>query len=223
MEPVVRAIRAELPALAISVDTFRAGVAEAAADAGADIVNDVSAGRLDPRMAAVVQATRCAWAMMHMRGTPETMMAPAATDYEPDGVVARSAAELTEAVAAAEAAGVPRWDVLIDPGFGFAKTTEHTLELARALALWRAKLGDYPCLVGLSRKSSLARMIPRLRSESAAMRDFATAGAIVVAMQSGAEVLRVHNPRLIDSVIAAYELQGDSSIDYLVESGCAVL
>lgn len=206
VEPVVRAIRDELPSLAISVDTFRAGVAEAAADAGADIVNDVSAGRLDPRMPAVVRATRCAWALMHMRGTPETMMEPAATDYGPGGVVAQSAAELAEAVAGAAAAGVPRWDVMVDPGFGFAKTAEQTRDLARALAQWTVAVGDYPCLVGISRKSALTRMIPRLRNEGASMRDFATAGAIVAAMYCGADMLRVHNPRLVDSVTAAYEL-----------------
>lgn len=206
VEPVVSAIRAEHPALAISVDTFRSSVAASAVESGADIVNDVSAGRLDPKMTEVVLAKRCAWAMMHMRGTPATMMSPEATDYEPDGVVASAAAELSHAVLGAGRAGVPRWDIIVDPGFGFAKSASQSRELARQLALWKAKAGSFPCMVGLSRKSSLTHIVPRLREEGASDRDFATAGAIVAALHSGADMLRVHNPYMIDAVAAAYDL-----------------
>jgi dihydropteroate synthase/2-amino-4-hydroxy-6-hydroxymethyldihydropteridine diphosphokinase len=211
VEPIVRAIRDEHPGLAISVDTFRASVAGAAIDAGADMVNDVSAGRLDPKMIETVLLNRCAWAMMHMRGTPETMMTPKATTYGPGSITSSVAAELLPAVAEAERAGVPRWDVLVDPGLGFAKNASQSCDLARQLPQWKYEMGDFPSLIGLSRKSLLTHVVPRLCHEAPADRDFATAGAIVAAMHSGADMLRVHNPYLADVIRVAYDLWAEGN------------
>jgi dihydropteroate synthase/2-amino-4-hydroxy-6-hydroxymethyldihydropteridine diphosphokinase len=208
--PVVGAIRREHPGLAVSVDTFRSRVAAEALDAGADLVNDVSAGRLDANMVNVVRSKRCAWAMMHMRGTPETMMRADATDYGPGGVAPTVALELSGAVSQAVAGGVPRWDIVVDPGLGFAKGAAQSRDLARGLAAWKSAMGAFPCLVGLSRKSCLTHVVPRLRGTEARDRDFATAGAIVAAMYSGADILRVHNPRMADVVAVAHDMRPDA-------------
>lgn len=213
VEPLIRAIRSEHDDLAISVDTFRAEVASAAIDAGADIVNDVSAGNLDPRMAEVVRRKKCAWAMMHMRGVPETMGSERNTFYEEGSVVATVAEELGASVACALSAGIPRWDLIVDPGFGFAKTSAQSIELARGLASWKKRVGAFPCLVGLSRKRNLTSILPHLEGCDPKERDFATAGAIVAAMNNGADIIRVHNPALADTVTAAYEFQRETHGD----------
>jgi dihydropteroate synthase len=204
--PVVDAIRREHPQIAISIDTFRSQVAAEALDAGADIVNDVSAGHLDVAMRSTVGTKRAAWIMMHMRGTPETMMSHAMTDYGHEGVVAGSARELCSAVTSAVGAGIPRWDVVVDPGVGFAKTACQNVDLLQHLGMWKKRVGSYPCVVGLSRKSALCNVVPHLRDQPANERDFASAGAVVAAMAGGADVFRLHNAAVRDAVAAAYAL-----------------
>jgi dihydropteroate synthase len=190
------------------VDTFQSRVAAAVLDCGADMINDVSAGGLDDKMHDVVMSRNCLWVQMHMRGTAQTMASAAMRDYggEPDGAVAVSASELAVAVARAVVGGkgMPRWQVLVDPGIGFAKGAAQSAAILRDLASWRRLVGPYPCVVGVSRKSALCGLIPRLGAEEdAAGRDFATAGAAVAAMYAGAEMFRVHNPKVADALRAA--------------------
>lgn len=112
-------------------------------------MNDVSGGTFDPHMLRTVAALRVPYCLMHMRGTPQTMTALAT--YSPDPV-ADVTAELGQRVAAAEAAGIHRWDLIVDPGIGFAKGLEHNLALLRGLRRLREGLGRLPVLVGVSRK-----------------------------------------------------------------------
>lgn len=189
--PAIQLIRSmpECAGVAISVDTYRADVAEAAINAGADIINDVSAGMLDPDMlptAARLGATIC---LMHMRGTPTTMSGM--TEY-PEGVVAGVASELLERVAAAEAAGVRRWRIMLDPGLGFAKTAQQNLELLRCLGDLRRWPGleTLPWLVGASRKSFVGAVTG---VEVPAERTWGTAATVAAAVAGGADVVRVHD------------------------------
>jgi dihydropteroate synthase len=199
----VRAVRQAYPEVIISVDTFQSRVAAAALDCGADMINDVSAGRLDDKMHDVVMSWNCLWVQMHMRGTPQTMTSAAMRDYRPEGAVVGSASELGSAVARAVCSGIPRWQLLVDPGIGFAKDATQSAAILRDLASWRRRVGPYPCVVGVSRKSALCGPIPRLRQEDVAARDFATSGAVVAAMYAGAEMFRLHNPKVADALRAA--------------------
>ncbi|MFZ2493805.1 MAG: dihydropteroate synthase, partial [Thermoanaerobaculia bacterium] len=151
--PVIEAIRRR-SAVALSVDTRKAAVAEAAIDAGADIVNDVSALRFDPAMPAIVASREVPVILMHMRGEPSTMQQHAVYDE----VVADVARELTERSREAVAAGVKSDRILLDPGIGFAKTFEHNLELlARCGELARLA----PLVIGASRKGFIGHLTGR--------------------------------------------------------------
>jgi dihydropteroate synthase len=178
--PVVRALAG---AVTVSVDTYKAEIAAAALDAGAEIVNDVSGGRLDPELLAVVARHR-AWIILgHLRGTPAEMSAHARyTD-----VVTEVKRELAERIDAAIAAGVPGARILVDPGLGFAKSGAHNLELL-------ARLGELvalgcPLVVGASRKSFLGTLTGRAVDD----REVATAAANTAAILGGARVVRVHD------------------------------
>lgn len=168
-----------------SVDTLNSQTAERAADAGVDIINDVSGGLADPGMAAVVARTGLTYIAMHWRGHARTMD----TLAEYDDVVATVVAELTERVAVLEAAGVARSQIVLDPGLGFSKDAEQNWRVfARLDAL--APLG-LPVMVGASRKRFLAGVLP----EDATIidRDLPTAVLSVLAAQAGAWAVRVHD------------------------------
>jgi dihydropteroate synthase len=169
----------------VSVDTMRASVAGAAIDAGAVIVNDVSGGRADPRMAAVVAAGGASWVLTHARGASRDMYATAVYD----DVVQDVAAELRARVDDAVAAGVDPDRLILDPGIGFAKRPEHNWTLLAHLDALVA-LG-FPLLVGASRKSFLADVLPE--SRAAADRDAATVATTVMAALAGAWGVRVHD------------------------------
>lgn len=168
-----------------SVDTLNSQTAARAADAGVDIINDVSGGLADPGMAAVVARTGLTYIAMHWRGHARTMD----TFAEYDDVVATVVAELTERVAVLEAAGVARSQIVLDPGLGFSKDAEQNWRVfARLDAL--APLG-LPVMVGASRKRFLAGVLP----EDATIidRDLPTAVLSVLAAQAGAWAVRVHD------------------------------
>ncbi len=150
--PVIAGLRRKLPGIALSVDTGKAIVARAALAAGADAVNDITAGR-DPAMFAAVAAHRAVIVLMHMQGEPATMQA--APRY--DDVEAEVTAFLLARMRAAEAAGVPAEAVVLDPGIGFGKTVAHNLALLDALPRIGAASGR-PVMVGLSRKAFLGRL-----------------------------------------------------------------
>ena len=179
----VEAVRAEVGSdVLISVDTFRADVAkEAVSVCGADIVNDISGGEIDPGMFATVAELGCPYVLMHMRGTPATMQSM--TDY--DDVAAEVATYLSKRAAELHALGVS--DVILDPGFGFAKTLEQNYRLLGSLGSIAA-LG-MPVLAGMSRKSMLSRL-PGVAAEAMAA---ATTAVNVLALERGAAILRVHD------------------------------
>ena len=168
-----------------SVDTLNAETADRAADAGVDIINDVSGGLADPGMAAVVARTGLTYIAMHWRGHARTMDTLA--DY--DDVVATVVDELTERVAVLEAAGVARSQIVLDPGLGFSKDAEQNWRVFARLDAF-APLG-LPVMVGASRKRFLADVLP----DDAAIldRDLPTAVLSVLAAQAGAWAVRVHD------------------------------
>jgi dihydropteroate synthase len=180
--PVVMAIR-ERSGLPISVDTRKAAVARLALEAGADIVNDISALEDDPAMAGLAAASGAALVLMHKRGEPKTMQA--APDYA--DAVAEVRGYLGRRAELALAAGVPRDRIVLDPGFGFGKRYEDNLDLLIHLA--EISGAGYPVLVGLSRKSFLGTATGRGVGERLA----ATAAAQTVAMLSGAAIVRAHD------------------------------
>ena len=168
----------------LSIDTMKAEVAARALEAGANLVNDVSALRHDPRMAGVLAAGGADCCLMHMLGAPRTMQ----LDPRYDDVVSDVKAFLEERLAFAVAEGIAEERVTLDPGVGFGKTVEHNLELLRRLDELVA-IGR-PVLVGVSRKAFLGRLTGRQR---AADRVAATVAACVLAYAGGAAVLRVHD------------------------------
>ena len=167
----------------VSIDTYKAAVAEAALDRGASIVNDISALRYDSDLSGVIAARRAAVVLMHNRGRSREMYRDAG--YQ--SVAADVAAELRERITAAEAAGIARERIIIDPGIGFAKKAEQSLTLLADLPAL-APLGC-PMLVGPSRKSFLQTAIGE---RPAGSRDWATAAAVAAAIMLGAHIVRVH-------------------------------
>ena len=193
---VVRsAVGSEMP---VSVDTFRASVArKCVAEWGADIINDISGGKLDPDMFETVAALRCPYILMHMRGTPATMQT--LTDY--GDVTADVIAELSHSLSELEELGVA--DVIIDPGFGFAKTLEQNYEMMKNLRAFDV-LGR-PLLVGVSRKSMLTRLLDISADEAAS----STAVLGALAVERGASILRVHDVALARQSIAILDALGE--------------
>jgi 2-amino-4-hydroxy-6-hydroxymethyldihydropteridine diphosphokinase/dihydropteroate synthase len=175
--------------VAVSIDTYRADVAEESIKAGAHIINDVSAGLLDDNMLSTMAKLGCTVCLMHMRGTPETMNK--LTSY-PDGIIEGVGQELLERVRAAEAAGIRRWRIILDPGIGFAKTQEQNLELLRRLDELTKFPGleGFPWLVGTSRKAFIGRITGVSEAKD---RIWGTAAAIAAAVQGGSDIVRVHD------------------------------
>ena len=186
--PVVRALARRSKA-AIAVDTTKYEVARAALDAGATVVNDVSAGRSDPRILALAAEREATLVLMHMRGSPRDMQQ--APRY--DDVVAEVAAFLRERAEAAAAAGVPPRRIWLDPGIGFGKTLEHNLALMARLPEI-ASLG-YPVCLGVSRKSFIAAIEAAAGVEKSPpeSRIGGTAAAVALGVLGGASILRVHD------------------------------
>jgi len=189
--PAVSLIRSipEASHISISVDTYRAAVAEAAVNAGADIVNDVSGGLLDDLMLPTVARLGCTVCLMHMRGTPATMSR--LNDY-PDGLLPTLAKELRERVGAAQAAGIRRWRIILDPGMGFAKVGDQNLEILRGMPYLRefSGLEGLPWLLGSSRKSFIGKITGVAKPED---RAYGTAATVTAAVQGGADIVRVHD------------------------------
>ncbi len=180
--PVVAAV-AKAVSVPISVDTSKAEVAKAAIDAGAIMVNDVTALRGDSAMVGVVAQAGVALVLMHMQGTPDIMQH--APRY--DDVVGEVAQFLAERVRYAVDHGVARDRIVVDPGIGFGKTLGHNLDLLANLRVI-AELG-YPLLVGPSRKG----FIGQLTDQSVEARGWGTAGVVALAVEQGANILRVHD------------------------------
>lgn len=181
--PVIEGLRRALPELPLSADTTKAAVAEAALEAGADLVNDVSAGLFDEAMLPLCASRGAPVVLMHLRGRPKTMQeAPAYED-----VAGEVVAELRARVEAAEAAGLEAGQIVVDPGFGFAKLPEHNLEILAHLEALSA-LG-HPILVGASRKSAIGALTGAPVGE----RLPGTLALHTAALLKGAQILRVHD------------------------------
>jgi 2-amino-4-hydroxy-6-hydroxymethyldihydropteridine diphosphokinase/dihydropteroate synthase len=189
--PAIKHVRSmpEAKNIAVSVDTFYATVAEEAIAAGADIINDVTAGEEDPLMFATVARLQKTIILMHMRGTPQTMTQ--LTQY-PDGVINGVGRELSKRVEAAKAAGILPWRIILDPGIGFAKTQDQNLELLRRLDDLRAfqGLAGFPWLVGTSRKGFIGKITGVAKADE---RAWGTAAAITASIKGGADIVRVHD------------------------------
>ena len=190
--PVIAGLRDAGCAARISVDTAKAEVAAAALDAGAEIVNDVTALRGDPEMAPLVAERGVDVCLMHMLGDPRTMQ----LDPHYVDVVAEVRDFLADRVAAAQAAGIGRERIVIDPGIGFGKTVEHNLALLSGTAELAA-LG-LPVLIGTSRKSFLGRLTGREVGDRVA----ATVATNVMAYERGARIFRVHDVAAVRDALA---------------------
>lgn len=179
--PAIEAIIREFPRALISIDTFRSNVAKQAIKAGACIVNDISAGKLDPKMLQTIGELQIPYCMMHMRGTPQTMKT--LTEYQ--NITKQVLFYFSERVAAARAHNIN--DIIVDPGFGFAKTTEQNFELLNHLELFETL--DLPILAGVSRKSMVYKTLDISAKEALN----GTTALHMVALQKGARILRVHD------------------------------
>lgn len=196
--PAIRAVRAAV-GVPLSVDTYRAAVAEAALAAGANWVNDVWGLRLDPAMAPLVAAAGCPVVLMHNRSKPKDVAQEAQLGGRYVGVVyeellADVRRELTESVSLAHAAGIGDEQIILDPGIGFGKTVEQNLELLDRVGELR-ELG-YPLLVGPSRKSFIGYTLDAPPDERVA----GTAATVAVAIARGADIIRVHDVAVMAQV-----------------------
>ncbi len=188
--PVIRALRERCPEALLSIDTRKAGVAQAALELGVSMVNDVSMLRYSPEMAEVAARSGAVLVIGHSRGTPQTMRSAACCDYGEDAVAA-VLAELEEAKGRALAAGVREDRIVIDPDFGFAKTPEQDWELLRRVDEFH-RLG--PVLAGISRKSFLGAF---LNQPVPAERLGGTIAAALYLADREVEIVRVHDVRQI--------------------------
>lgn len=179
--PIVKRILKTFPETLISIDTFRSEVAKQTVEAGAAIVNDISAGKLDDKMLETVAYLNVPYIMMHMRGTPQTMQEQ--THY--DNLVKDIIFYFSERLATAKQLGIV--DVIIDPGFGFAKTLEQNFELLNRLELFN--LLEKPLLVGVSRKSMIYKTLKNTAKDALN----GTSVLNTVALQKKASILRVHD------------------------------
>lgn len=191
--PVIGSVLKNFPETVISVDTFRASVANKAIENGACIVNDISAGSLDENMIQTVANLKVPYIMMHMKGNPQTMQS--LTQYE--NIVKEMLFYFSAKVAQARSLGIN--DLIVDPGFGFAKTLEQNFEVMNKLELFQ--MLELPLLVGVSRKSMIYKTL-----ETSA--EFALNGTTVlntIALQKGAKILRVHDVKEAVECVKLYE------------------
>lgn len=203
--PVIERLAGRI-SVPISIDTTKSSVAAAALDAGAEIVNDISAGRFDPAMAGVVAQKHAGLVLMHIKGEPRTMQ----LDPQYDDVVRDICDSLRGSMNAAIAAGLAPQQIVIDPGIGFGKQLEHNLQILRRLREFEI-LGR-PILVGPSRKSFIGKILdlpPEERLEG-------TIAASVIAILNGAAVVRVHDVRaakraalIADAVLGHIDVSGN--------------
>jgi dihydropteroate synthase len=193
--PVIRALSGSVPAL-LSVDTTLAAVAEAALDAGAHLINDVSAGRDDSELLPLVARRRVPIILMHMQGKPATMQSN--PSYE--DVTGEVVHFLQERIAAAVEAGISRSSILIDPGIGFGKTTRHNLELLRRFG--ELATIDRPVVIGTSRKGFIGEITGEDLSSG---RPFGTAATVAWTVANGAGIVRVHDVEPMSQVLRMIE------------------
>ena len=191
--PVVEALTKRFPKAWLSVDTYNAAVAKAVVETGASIINDVSSGRFDAQMAQTVAALKVSYIAMHMQGTPRTMQ----QNPQYEDVVTDVLHYLRDVADNCKLAGIT--DIIVDPGFGFGKTVEHNFALLRSLHTFRV-LGK-PILAGISRKSMICRTLD-VKPEDALN---GTTALHMVALQQGANILRVHDVKEAMEVVKLWQ------------------
>lgn len=179
--PVVQLLVKKFPGILLSIDTFRSAVAKACLENGAALINDISAGSLDDKMMNVIAEYKVPYIMMHMRGTPETMQQ--LTEYT--NVTLDVKQYFAKKLAQARALGIV--DLVIDPGFGFAKTTEQNFNVLQNLDLFKTM--NVPILAGLSRKSMIYKTLDTTASNALN----GTTALNTIALTKGANILRVHD------------------------------
>ena len=199
--PIISNIVKNFPDAIISIDTFRSDVAKAAVENGAAIVNDISAGALDSEMLPTIASLRVPYIMMHMRGNPKTMQQQ--TNYE--NLVKEILFYFSEKIALARELGIS--DIIIDPGFGFAKTTAQNFELMRNLELFNTL--ELPLLVGISRKSMIYKTFDTTPQEALN----GTTALHMIALQKGAKILRVHDVKEASECVKIFNLLNEISDD----------
>jgi dihydropteroate synthase len=190
--PIVKLILENFPETLISIDTFRSEVAKACIENGAAIINDISAGNLDDKMLETIAKYNVPYIMMHMRGTPKTMQTM--TNYE--NIVKEMLFYFSEKVALARSLGTN--DLILDPGFGFAKTVEQNYEVLQKMELFNVL--ELPILAGFSRKS----MIYKTLNSSAEEALNGTTVLNTLALSKGAKILRVHDVKEAMECVALY-------------------
>ena len=191
--PIVQLILNRFPETLLSIDTFRSSVAKACLENGAAMINDISAGKLDDKMLETIANFQVPYCMMHLRGTPETMQT--LTNY--DAIVKEMLFYFSERVAVARALGIN--DLILDPGFGFAKTTEQNFEVLQKLELFQTF--ELPILVGFSRKSMIYKILNSNASEALN----GTTVLNTLALSKGAKILRVHDVKEAVECVKLYE------------------
>jgi dihydropteroate synthase len=191
--PVVQSILKEYPKAILSIDTFRSSVAKEAVENGVAIVNDISAGSLDENMMQTVAKLRVPYIMMHMKGTPQTMQSLA--NYE--NITKELLFYFSEKVAQARSFGIS--DLIIDPGFGFAKTIENNFEILNNLELFQ--MLELPILVGVSRKS----MVYKTLDTTSELALNGTTSLNTIALMKSAKILRVHDVKEAVECVKLYE------------------
>lgn len=179
--PVVKSVLKHFPDTLLSIDTFRSEVAKVSLDLGAAMINDIAAGNLDDNMFETIAKYQVPYVMMHMKGTPQTMTS--LTQY--DNIVKEMLFYFSEKIATARSFGIN--DLVVDPGFGFAKTLEQNYEVLQHLALFQTL--DLPILVGVSRKSMIYKVL-ETNAEDALN---GTTVLNTIALTKGANILRVHD------------------------------
>jgi dihydropteroate synthase len=193
VSPAAEAIVREFPEAVISVDTFRAAVAEAAVKAGGAIINDISGGSLDEEMFPTVARLQVPYILMHMRGTPQTMTTLAIYN----DIAVEVVDELQEPLARLKQLGAK--DIILDPGLGFAKTVDHNFELLRRLD--ELRVFGLPILVGLSRKSMVYKTLGIEQADALT----GTIALNMVALMKGAAILRVHDVKEAKQTVELYK------------------
>jgi dihydropteroate synthase len=183
--PVLQRLATET-SIPISVDTTKSSVARAALEAGAEIINDISALRFDQAIADEVAGAEAGLVLMHSRGTPKTMQQlPPAAD-----IIGEVIAGLRESIAVAEQRGVSRESIAIDPGIGFGKTAEQNVELIAHLDHLAREFADFPILIGTSRKSFIGKLLDNAPADE---RLHGTIASIAASVLKGAHIVRVHD------------------------------
>lgn len=197
--PLVEFIKKEYPNLLVSIDTFRAKVADECIQRGADIINDISGGQIEDELLEVIANKEVPYILMHMRGTPQTMMQY--TQYE------HLANELllyfSKGIQKAKKAGIK--DVIIDPGFGFSKTLEQNYQLLNNLELLNSL--EAPLLIGISRKSMISKALNTTAENSLN----GTTALHMIALSKGAKILRVHDVKEAVECVKLHQLLNSSN------------